>query len=172
MRNVTRLLAGMLIALATMVAPATAGTDHYWYHAKGTRCVAVKNPGGFSLIAARTTFVMHVDYDPQWQKVTHNGPHFGVQSFRLEARLVHPGHRLNPQSPWHKVAQNLTVLNGPQTSKLTVQTDSYDAEQDWRVEVKLVWDRTSLRDWVRKLSFPFTAPCPPSVYEPGGAGPS
>jgi hypothetical protein len=140
--------AGLLLTAG----PAVAG--NFTYIAKGTQCI----PSGSAeapLVQARTSFLMFGDQTG-----------LGFYAYILQARLVPPGAGLNFVRPWQQVKVP-APLTGASSRRLTVTTSRHDGLKDWKLQVKLVWDRPGPVNYTRTLNIPFQE-CAPA---PDGQGP-
>jgi hypothetical protein len=131
---------------ATSVAAADDQGTRYDYRPLGTRCLVAKyDTLGPSLIYAHTSWRM-------WAAG-------GSNTFRMlvKARLIPTTPGLYINRPWSQTAVGIvTNQNAPRTYFAPwVNTYAEEADAEWRVQVKLTWDRTGRRDWNKTLSFPF-----------------
>jgi hypothetical protein len=93
------------------------------------------------------------------------GAHW-ASNMRVKARLVHPGSGFDFTSSWRTVRYPGKNANPDELLQdhhyaidFAVNTDVYSADQDWRLQVKLIWDRKApWHDVVEKFETNFREP--------------
>lgn len=155
LRPSPRRIAGTLLVAAAVVlgagpSPAVA-YDWRGFKFLGTTC----HNTSAGLIQARVRVRMFV----------YNKGYFSTYAtnMRVRARLVHPGAGLDYTQSWSTVrfpyknaSPNELTSDAFHTADFTVNTEPMSPTQDWRLQIKLIWDRKApLADSVEKFETTF-----------------
>jgi hypothetical protein len=145
---------------ATATTPARASADWIGWKFLGTKCI--DTPEGERYAHVRVRMIVHNGGA---------GPHWAT-NMRVKARLVPTGSGLNLPRSWRTTrfpVHSDLLQDTSYAHDMAVNTDVMSPEADWRVQVKLIWDRKlPFHDVVKKFSFPFkTDKCTPGKTHSG-----
>jgi hypothetical protein len=150
-------LLAVVILIMAGARQARSASDSEWGYSWGkttAKCIEVevgKEVEKHTLVYAHVTSSMAV-------RNRGIGAHW-VTNFRLKARLIPTTTSANWTRSWKtkRFPVHSNLLQDYDYSKsMAVNTDTYDPEEDWNVDVKQVWDRDiPWHDIVRHFEFPF-----------------
>ena len=155
------LVALLPLGRANATTHARASSDWIGWKFQGTTCF--DTPEGERYAHVKVRMIVHNGGAP--------GRHWAT-NMRLKARLIPPGSGLSYTRSWRTTrfpVHSDLLQDTDYTHDLAVNTDVMSPETDWRVQVKLIWDRKApWHDVVKEFAYSFnTASCKPGkVYKP------
>ena len=141
-----RLIAAALCAggvLVATAAPAIAGNSYTYIH-KGTFCIA-SGTEEQPMVQARVKVFMDGD----------QSGNLGFSQFLMKARLVPTTAGLNFVRPWSVQAKARANPVGESWATLWTTTPKVSADANWKVQVKMEWDRPGPKNYTKTLTYPF-----------------
>ena len=145
-------LATAVAAVGALVAPATGQAKtpdliaHYnWL---STTCVPAAQGTVRAKVVVRMIVVNHEGLGGDW-----------AQRMRAEARLITTTPGLQYSRAWKKVKTPILTINRRHSYTMTVITDNVSPNAEWKVQLKLIWDRPTQRDVVKEKTGKFVASC-------------
>lgn len=146
------LAASAVLAAALAASPAYAAAPNLIHTSRitGVSCVAGPQNTVRAKVGVRMT-VVNYDGITGLDWATH---------MKVKARLISTTPGLNITRPWKSFTSDYLPQNKRHVRDLSVVTDNVSGTASWKLEVKMIWDRTApTPDVVEKRTVAFNASC-------------
>ena len=118
------------------------------YKIRGVRCVPAPQGTVRAKVVVRMSVVNYDGFGGDW-----------AQRMRLEARLVPTSAGHNVFRVWSEYESDDLLVNKRHSLNMWVVTDNVSSAADWKLQVRMIWDRPAGKDVVKSQTLKFSGEC-------------